>query len=244
MKFPAPTPDFIPARFHGGRQTPGLIVLHSTVGPTKKGSARGVARFFATEDNPTSATYCVDEAEVIQCVGDHTVAYHCGYNNDSLAIEMCDYPAEGTLARWFGRRQPGDHKKVSRLRLMDPQHRRMLENTIDLTADLCLAYGIPPRFLGVKEVQAWDRGGRKAALGGITTHAVMSKAFRRSTHWDPGAWPRHLFMGRLRAAVAAKKHLAAVKAAEERRAAAKKAATKKAPAKKAPAKKPAAKKAN
>jgi N-acetylmuramoyl-L-alanine amidase CwlA len=65
-----PSPPFIAAKHHGGAQTPRLIVLHSTVGPTKTGSAKGVAEFFAREDDqPTSAHYVVDETTRYQCVG-------------------------------------------------------------------------------------------------------------------------------------------------------------------------------
>src|SRR4051812_38454057 len=83
-KIAPPSPRMDPARWKGRPQTPTLIVLHSTVTSTIAGAARAVARFFATEDNATSAHYVVDAAEVIQCVGDHTEAYHCGYNHDSI----------------------------------------------------------------------------------------------------------------------------------------------------------------
>jgi hypothetical protein len=32
-------------------------------------------------------------------VGDHTVAFHCGYNQDSIGIEMCDMPSQDKT-RW------------------------------------------------------------------------------------------------------------------------------------------------
>lgn len=170
--YPAPTAPMIAARWHGGAQMPRLIVLHSTVGPTKAGSARGVAHFFANETNKTSAHYVVDEAEVIQCVGDHTVAYHCGYNQDSIGVEMCDYPDQ-RQARWD-----------------DPAHIRLERRTARLVAELCLAYGIRPYYVPALLL--------KAGVKGITTHAQMSLAFKLSTHWDPGAWRRYRFMRRVR----------------------------------------------
>lgn len=177
MTFAAPNPPMIPARWHGGSQTPKLIVLHSTVGPTKAGSARGVASFFARETNKTSAHYVVDAGEVIQCVGDHVVAYHCGYNQDSIGIEMCDYPSATSKHRWD-----------------DTDHLRLERRTARLVAELCMAYGIRPYYVGAIAL--------RLGVKGVTTHAEMSKAFRASDHWDPGAWRRFRFMRRVRRQVA------------------------------------------
>lgn len=167
-KYLPPSPLMITARWQGGPQVPRDIVLHSTVSPCRVGQARATARYFAAEDNKTSAHYCVDPAEVVQCVPDHRVAYHCGWNQDSLAVEMCEYPS-WNLARW-----------------LLPNQVRMRRRAQRLVAELCLAYDIPPYFRGVKA--------RLAGEHGVTTHNVMSKAYKRSTHWDPGAWPRRLFM--------------------------------------------------
>jgi hypothetical protein len=32
-------------------------------------------------------------------VGDHTIAFHCGYNHDSIGIELCDMPSQDKT-RW------------------------------------------------------------------------------------------------------------------------------------------------
>lgn len=206
--FRAPSPHQVPARWHGGASTPGLIVMHSTVSGTKAAAAAGVARFFATEDNPTSAHYVVDAAGVIQCVGDHTEAYHCGYNHDSIGIEMCDMPVMGNPAHWFVAKQdrtgePLDvhGQRVNPLRWLEPAHRAMLTHAARLVGDLCLAYEIPIRFLDNEGLERWARNGRKAELGGITTHAHMSETFHESTHWDPGGWPKDLFMHRVQVRV-------------------------------------------
>jgi N-acetylmuramoyl-L-alanine amidase CwlA len=176
MTVAPPNPPFIAARWHGGPQTPRLIVLHSTVGPTKAGSARGVAEFFAHEDNKTSAHYVVDAAERYQCVHDHQVAYHCGHNQDSIGVEMCDYPSATSAKRWD-----------------DAQHQRLLVRTARLVARLCIVYDIRPYYVGVL--------GLKAGIRGVTTHNNMSLAFRQSTHWDPGVWPRRQFMREVRAQI-------------------------------------------
>lgn len=175
-KYAAPSPRFVAARWHGGAQTPRRIVLHSTVSPCKAGGAEATAHFFAHEGNKTSAHYVVDPETVVQCVGDHVVAYHCGHNQDSIGIEMCDYPDARSARRWD-----------------DKPHRAMEARAVRLVAQLCLAYGIPPYYVGVARL--------KAGAKGVTTHNNMSLAFRQSTHWDPGAWRRFRFMRAVRAEV-------------------------------------------
>jgi hypothetical protein len=86
---------------------------------------------------------------------------------------MCDYPSQ------------------DRTRWDDPQHRRLETNTAHLVARLCLVYNIRPYYVG--------RLGLLAGLKGVTTHAVMSATYKRSTHWDPGAWRRIRFMREVRA---------------------------------------------
>jgi hypothetical protein len=91
---------------------------------------------------------------------------------------MCDDPSDRRgLRRW------DDH-----------DHIRMEIRAARLVAELCLAYGIRPYF-----VPAWKL---KLGIRGVTTHAEMSKAFKASTHWDPGAWRRYRFMRRVRRQVA------------------------------------------
>lgn len=173
-RYAPPTPPMIRARWHGGEQTPQLIVMHSTVSPCKPGQARATAAYFASlpTTRKASAHYVVDPAEVIQCVPDHTVAYHCGYNQDSIGIEMCEYPS-WDKTRWD-----------------DAAHVQMEIRAARLVAELCLAYGIRPYHVG--------RVGLLLGRTGVTTHRAMSLAFKRSTHWDPGAWRRHRFMRRAR----------------------------------------------
>jgi N-acetylmuramoyl-L-alanine amidase CwlA len=175
MKFKAPSPTFIRARHTGEHQASiKWIVLHSTVGPSKAGSARSVAHWWASGNSPTtSAHYVVDVSETIQCVLDHTVAYHCGYNYESIAVEICEYPSQTNQARWN-----------------DATHRQLMKNAARLVAELCLAYDIPPWFVGVNDLKKGKKG--------VTTHAKMSEAFHKSTHWDPGAWQQVRFMRMVR----------------------------------------------
>lgn len=168
---------YIPAKYRGGKQTPTLSVIHSTVGPTKAGSARAIARYGQNPSSPSSWHYAIDAAEVIQSVYDHTVAYHCGFNPDSLGYEMCDQPSRLSAIRWLG----ADHKA-------------MLDRTARTVARNHAAYGIPVRYLTDAQLRAWNANGRKAKDGGIATHDQMSRVFKRSTHWDPGKWPTKKFL--------------------------------------------------
>lgn len=174
---PTPPVNYIRARWHGGPQRrPKRIVLHSTVGPTKKGSAKKIADMFHTTDVKKSAHAVVDAADLYTCLDDLIVAYHCGYNQDSLGLEMCDMPDPKSQARWSN----ADHQKMFNL-------------AVKWVAQKCVKYDIPPYYVGVL--------GLHAGRGGVTTHADMSKAFKKSTHWDPGAWPRRKFMSAVRAEV-------------------------------------------
>jgi len=173
MTYPAPTAPFLAAKYHGGPQVPRLIVLHSTVSPCREGQAKATAEFFAKGTHVASAHYSVDPGDVWQSVHDHVVAYHCGYNQDSIGIEMCDYPDAINKSRWD-----------------DADHLRMERRTARLVAELCLAYNIPPRYVGKLALLA--------GLKGVTTHSVMSSTYHKSTHWDPGAWRRFRFMRRVR----------------------------------------------
>lgn len=163
MTFPAPSPLFIAARWIGDTQTPRRIVLHGTVSPCQRGIARVVADFFANRPSTakTSAHYVVDPGEVVQCVHDHRVAFHCGHNEDSIGVELCD-PQAGPGTRWS-----------------DPAHRAMLARAATLVAELCLAYGIPVDRLTVGEI--------RAGAGGIYGHNDSRLAYPGSTtHTDPG----------------------------------------------------------
>ena len=159
-----PSPPMIAARWKGGSQTPTAIVMHGTVSPCESGGARATAHFFATEDNKTSAHYVVDPGEVVQCVGDHTIAYHCGYNTGSIGVEMTD-PETGPASRWS-----------------DGNHTSMLNHAATLVAELCLAYDIEVRRPTVAELKA-------KGPHGIYGHNDSRLAFGSTTHTDPIGFP-------------------------------------------------------
>lgn len=151
------------------------VVIHSTVSPCEAGGARRIAAYFRTPAAGGSAHYVVDPAEVVQAAYDSVIAWHAPPNQHSLGVELCDTPSATDASRW-----------------REPNHQAMLQLAAELVAQLCLAYGVPIRFLGPIRL--------RLGLGGITTHALVSQVFRQSTHWDPGAWPRRAFMREVRAA--------------------------------------------
>lgn len=172
--FAAPTPEFIPARWKGGAQTPKAIVMHATVSSDNSGTARAIAKFFQKGAAKTSAHYVVDPATVIQCVGDHAVAYHCGYNTGSIAIEMCDEQT-GPASRWA-----------------DADSKAIIRRAATLTAQLCLAYNIEPRRPTVAELKA-------KGPHGIYGHNDSRLAFGNTSHTDPRDFPWPTFMELVRA---------------------------------------------
>lgn len=187
-----PAPDFIPARYKGGKQVPTLSVIHGTVSHDDPGTARQIAEWWHGPASPqTSAHYVVDPRELIQCVGDHTIAYHCGYNFNSLAWELCDEQV-GPASRW-----------------KDADSRWIIQRAQDAIARAHLAYGIPIRLLSDGQLRAWDKAGRPAELGGIVTHAQMSRVFKKSTHTDPRELDMSAFVVGVRAAAHRLKEVAA-----------------------------------
>lgn len=145
------------------------IVVHSTVSPCEPGGRWDIAAWFRNPDAQGSAHYVTDPVDVVQVVHDSVIAWHAPPNAHSIGVEMCDMPSRVRLWRW-----------------RDKHHQAMLHVTAQLVAQLCAAYHVPPTFIGVAKLRAGEHG--------VTTHNNVSRAWRQSTHWDPGAWPRRRFM--------------------------------------------------
>lgn len=128
----------------------------------KPGTARRVADWFAGPTAPqASAHYCVDVAEIVQCVRLEDVAWHApGANANGVGIEHAGRAAQ-SADEWA-----------------DGYSMAMLERSILLCAAICRKYGLPAQYVGVDALRL---GGQ-----GITTHHDVSLAFRKSTHTDPG----------------------------------------------------------
>lgn len=157
---------FVPAKHYtptGGRAID-LIVLHSMEANQHTRTAENVANWFAGKSGPApkaSAHWNFDMDSAVRSVRDEDVAYHApGANHDGLGYEHAGH-ARNTRADW-----------------LTPESERMIDLSTTQAAIDCLRYRIPVEFV--------DVAGLRAGRRGITTHATVSKAFGRSTHWDPG----------------------------------------------------------
>lgn len=190
MNYPAPNPRYIgpPDKKSDGSNKPiKRVVIHSTVSPCEPGGAENIAQYFKGPSAGGSAHYVVDPKVVIQSAYDSVIAWHAPPNQYSLGIEMCDIPGPVPNAK----RGTAAYKAAKRSwRWTRPNQREMLRRTARLTAQLCLAYDIPIQWLTPYKLRLGTRG--------ITSHNNVSTAFKQSTHWDPGFWPRRWFMRMVR----------------------------------------------
>jgi N-acetyl-anhydromuramyl-L-alanine amidase AmpD len=170
----------------GGRRID-LIVVHTMEVDERDDAALRCARWFQNPRSRLSAHYCVDADSVIQCVPDEDVAWHApGANHDGLGIELAG------------------SARQSRREWADPYSSAVLARAAELSASLCGEHSIPAEWLWPPDLRAGKRG--------LTTHASVSEAFRRSSHVDPGpAFPVERFLGLVRVHLAKDGRVAAVK---------------------------------
>lgn len=140
--------------------------MHSMEAADKPGTARAVARYFQTMTRKASAHYCVDGAEIIQCVQTKDVAYGApGANHNGLHVELAGFAAE-TVDQWE-----------------QPFSLQTIENAAWLLGLILLPKfpNIPIKFLNAAAVAAGESG--------ITTHAEVTAGLPQfhGTHTDPGA---------------------------------------------------------
>jgi len=147
-----------------------VVVIHTMEIAERDGAAEACAGWFANPDSEVSAHYCVDADTTIQCVRDEDIAWHArGGNANSIGIELAGFAGQGSLG-WN-----------------DDYSSAVLERAARLTAEVCERYTIPIRRLRVAGLTAGRRG--------VTGHADVSAAFRKSDHWDPGPdFPWTLFL--------------------------------------------------
>lgn len=189
-KIQPPAPPYVgpPAKHSGtGNKPVTRIVIHSAVMPCEPGRARQLGAMNREGSGGGSWHYATDPGETLQCSYDSVVCWHAPPNGHSIGIEMADWPGP----------VPGERRGTARWKSLKRSWRwarrpqqQMLRRTAVLTAHLCVAYDLPTRFLGPKALRAGRRG--------ITTHANVSAAWRQSSHWDPGWWPRYSFMRQVR----------------------------------------------
>jgi N-acetyl-anhydromuramyl-L-alanine amidase AmpD len=139
-----------------------LVVLHSMEAPEKPDTAEAVARWMAGKTAPqASFHYGVDVDSVVRLVADKDVAWHApGANHNGIGVEHAGYAGQRPLD-WA-----------------DPYSAAMLHLSAQLVAALVERWSVPIKWVGAAELVKGVRG--------ITTHAEVSVAFKRSDHWDPG----------------------------------------------------------
>jgi N-acetyl-anhydromuramyl-L-alanine amidase AmpD len=159
-----------------------LIVLHSMENQEKPNGAENVALWFggraASPAPKASAHFCVDSDSIVQCVEVDAVAWHApGANRNGIGVEIAGRASQ-TREQW-----------------RDPFSLATIENTARLTAWLCRRYALPVGYVASEDlVRPFARG--------ITTHDAVSRAFKKSTHTDPGInFPLGIFLTRVAALV-------------------------------------------
>lgn len=169
------TPTFIQARNYTptDNRAISLIVIHTMETPEKVLTARHVAEWFASPKAPkASAHYCIDSRETIQCVAEKDVAWAApGANSTGIHIEHAGFARQST-AEWA-----------------DEFSDLTLQRSAIVAASICLRYSLPVVCLSVEDVKAGKKG--------ICSHDTISKAFKKSTHWDPGPnfpWVKYLML--------------------------------------------------
>lgn len=156
-------------------QSKRLIVIHCMEAAEASTTAESVAAWFAGkrgETPQTSAHFCVDSDSVICCLHSDRIAWHApGANKDGIGIELAGYARQ------------------SREDWLDAYSTAMLQLAAKLVRALSRRHGIPLTFVDVAGV-------RGQQLRGVTTHAVVSEAFGKSSHTDPGPhFPMDLLLG-------------------------------------------------
>ncbi len=146
-----------------------LIVLHTAeIAESLEGAealmaacARGLVN---TDGTPNLASwhYSIDANSICQSVKDEDIAHHApGANHNGLGFELCGR-ARQSPAEW-----------------QDDFSFYVLEQAATLAADKSIEHNIPLVFVPRETLKL--PGAR-----GVTTHNEVSKAFGKSTHWDPG----------------------------------------------------------
>lgn len=163
-----------------------LVVLHCMEGAEASTKAERVAAWMAGK-NPrfeaprSSAHYFVDDDSIVCGVREDGIAWHApGANRTGIGIEHAGR-ARQTRAQW-----------------LDDFGTPMLQRSARLTSGIASRWDIPIQFVDREALRAGKESGVPAR--GFTTHNEVTKAFRKSTHTDPGeGFPIDWYLDRVRA---------------------------------------------
>lgn len=160
----------LPAKFHGGAQTPTVQVVHDAETPITDGYAKSIGQFFQRGPAAgTSAHRMIGPNTVVRMLALDVVGYHCGPigNRATVGYEQCGY-ASYTRAQWT-----------------TADGLAQLETLAAELARDAQAWGIPDRHLTDAQLRAWAAAGRPAALGGRCTHDQIGRVLGGTSHTDP-----------------------------------------------------------
>lgn len=165
---------------HTGGRKIDVVVIHTMEMDEKGDTAESCALWFKNPNSQVSAHYCVDVDSVVQCVKEEDIAWHApGANHNGIGVEHAGRAAQ-TGRDWS-----------------DDYSTKMLANSSELVAGVCARHGIPVVWLQATDLVAGKRG--------ITSHANVSKAFKRGSHWDPGDnFPIEKYLAAVRARMTGK----------------------------------------
>jgi len=151
--------QYFPARIASGARPESAlrwIVIHSTEGDT----AAGAASWFQNPAAGGSTQLVVGEDGLYRSLDDLVrPAGAPGANDEGLHIEFAGY-AKWPRETWLARK-------------------KTLEDGSKAIAEWGRKYKIPLKMLTIEQL-------RDPTSRGVTTHAMVSQAFKKSDHWDPG----------------------------------------------------------
>lgn len=162
---------YTPAHYYEGREKIlRLIVIHTMEAPEGPQTAENIAAYFASGDVVASAHACVDQDSVVVCLPPSDTAFAApGANADGYQIEHAGYASQDGTG-WN-----------------DAESQAMLRLSAAHAREIALAAGIPLRHLTDDELAA--------GAAGFVGHDQVSRVYKRSDHWDPGAnfpWSQYM----------------------------------------------------
>jgi N-acetyl-anhydromuramyl-L-alanine amidase AmpD len=177
--------------YHPGRVfgSPSLIVIHTAEMIERSDGAEALQAYAATMPDGRVASwhYSVDNDTITQSVRDEDTAFAApGTNENGIHIELCG----------FARQSPEEWG--------DMYSRKQLPLVASLVAALCERWRIPVIKVEASDLAAGarlDSKGRLTAVNvsGLCGHSDASRAFKRSTHGDPGLhFPWSKFLKQIR----------------------------------------------